>query len=78
MRELETQAYEKGTLVLRTDPEPVVDSGFDIRESQGAIDQDPDLKRRHWIRKVEVLQGLLQRVERYKALNSLGKSANTR
>ena len=71
VRELEGQAYEKGTLVLRTDPETEVGSEFNVRGSRGAIDDDPDYKRRTWIRKIEVLQGMLQRVERYKALNSL-------
>lgn len=74
VQELEAQAYEKGALVLRTDPAPQDEDAFSIRGSLGAIDDDPDMKRRLWIRKIEVLQGLLQRVERYKAVNSLRKS----
>lgn len=57
VRELEVAAYEKGTLVLRTDP------------------SDPQQKRRSWVRKIELLQDLLQRIERYKTLNSLRKSS---
>jgi tetratricopeptide (TPR) repeat protein len=77
VRELEAQAYEKGALVLRTDPPPSNDD-FRIRDSHGAIDADPDLKRRRWIRKIEVLQGMLQQIERYKTLNSLGKNRTNR
>ncbi len=69
VQELEGQAYEKGALVLQTDrkePEPA----FDVRTAGGAIDEDPDLKRERWIRKIETLQGLLQRVERYRALRA--------
>jgi tetratricopeptide (TPR) repeat protein len=71
VQELEAQAYEKGTLVLRTDPQVQFQGDFSVTESQGAIDADPDVKRQRWIRKIEVLQGLLQQVERYKTLNSL-------
>jgi tetratricopeptide (TPR) repeat protein len=67
VQELEVKAYEKGTLVLRTDP-PKPAAGFDVRSAQGAIDADPALKRAQMIRKVEFLQGLLQRVERYKSV----------
>lgn len=62
--ELEEQAYEKGTLVLRTDT--AVSEGFHIQSAQSAIDEDPARKKRARIRKIELLQSLLQRVERYR------------
>jgi tetratricopeptide (TPR) repeat protein len=62
VRELEVQAYEKGTLVLTSDT-----STGNVHPS------DLDPPRHRWIRKIEALQGLLQRVERYKTLNSLRK-----
>lgn len=66
VQELEAQAYEKGTLILQNDPVPEIASGFDVRPAQLAIDDDPQLQRARWIRKVELLQTLLQRVERYR------------
>ncbi|OFZ18403.1 MAG: hypothetical protein A2X94_15035 [Bdellovibrionales bacterium GWB1_55_8] len=67
VRELEAQAYQKGTLVLRTDP--VADlSGFQEKSAQDAMHEAPDLKRSRWIRRIELLQEMLQRVERYRAL----------
>lgn len=67
--ELEVQAYEKGTLVLRTDPRQE-ESHFNVMQTSEAIDEDPDVKKRRWVNRIELLQGLLQKVERYKALNS--------
>jgi predicted Zn-dependent protease len=70
--ELEVQAYEKGTLVLRTDPRKPAheESQFNVMQTSDAIDEDPDVKKRRWVGNIELLQGLLQKVERYKALNS--------
>ena len=70
--ELEVQAYEKGTLVLRTDPRKSAheESQFNVMQTSEAIDEDPDVKKRRWVGNIELLQGLLQKVERYKALNS--------
>ena len=67
--ELEVQAYEKGTLVLRTDPRKE-EVHFNVMQTSEAIDEDPDVKKRKWVGSIELLQGLLQKVERYKALNS--------
>lgn len=69
VHELEEQAYQKGTLVLRTDPEPERASStddFDVQPAAKAIDSDPGLKRRDWMRRVEFLQSLLQKIERYR------------
>jgi tetratricopeptide (TPR) repeat protein len=83
VQELEAQAYEKGTLVLSTDPKPVkefdpeprddIEGDFSMAETAQAIDEDPDMKRKRWVHGIEVLQSLLQKVERYKALNSIRK-----
>lgn len=65
VQELESQAYAQGGVVLRTDPDPQT---VDFREKniKNAIDQDPARARLNWIKKVEVLQSALQRVERYR------------
>jgi len=67
--ELETQAYDKGLLVLRSDPEPL--PTFDIRSAQAALTDDPQVKRLQKIKRIERLQGLLQKVERYRMRNKL-------
>lgn len=68
VQELESQAYDDGALVLRTDPvpSPTLESGFTEAAAGGAIDQDPDRKRGEWMRRIELLQAMLQRVERYR------------
>lgn len=66
VQELEAQAYEKGAMVLRTDPKPEPLPSFEVRGAQSALGEDPSLKRAAWIRKIETLQGLLQKVERYR------------
>lgn len=65
VRELETQAYEKGTLVLTTTPVKTMD--FSVTDARSAIDEDPDLKRRRWMKRVELLQDLLIRLDRYRS-----------
>jgi tetratricopeptide (TPR) repeat protein len=67
VRELETQAYEQGALVLRTDPEPFPE--FQEKKVQNVFSEDPAQKLAVRIKKVEFLQTLLQRVERYRAEN---------
>jgi tetratricopeptide (TPR) repeat protein len=74
VKELENQAYEKGTLVLRTDPPPPAKvDGFNVRPARGAIDSDPEViqekKKAGLIRKIEFLQDMLQKLERYKGLS---------
>jgi tetratricopeptide (TPR) repeat protein len=64
VRELEAQAYQKGTLVLRTDSEPAPE--FDVRPLEGAIDDAPEVKLKEWMGKIEKLQAMLQSVERYR------------
>lgn len=64
VQELEAQAYERGAMVLRQDPEPMPE--FTVQSAQFAFQEDPNAKQGDWIRRIETLQGLLQRVERYK------------
>ena len=71
VEELEIQAYEKGALVLRTDPEPTPGlAAFEEKSAPEAIDSDPGLRRQAWARRVETLQTLLLRVERYRVKSS--------
>lgn len=69
VKELEAKAYENGVLVLRSDPAV---TGFE--EGRGALHQfgvSEPVKtagtRDQWARKVEKLQGLLLKVERYRS-----------
>jgi predicted Zn-dependent protease len=71
VQEIEAQAYEKGALVLRTDPRPDAVPDFTVQEAGSAIGSDPEFKRRQWIRRIERLQGMLQRVERYRSDHSV-------
>lgn len=66
VQELEVQAYEKGTLVLRTDPKRPELVDFSEQPAQNAIESDPSVRKERWIAKIEKLQDLLQRVERYR------------
>jgi predicted Zn-dependent protease len=65
--ELEAQAYEGGALVLRTDTQPTPLPEFSEQKAQSAIASDPGLRRRTWVRKVEILQQMLLGVERYRS-----------
>jgi hypothetical protein len=65
VRELEKDAYEKGTLVLRKDPEEQ-SPHFAVKPSHLALAQDPEAVRRKFVRRIEFLQDLLLRVERYR------------
>lgn len=69
VQELEGQAYEQGTLVLRTDPKPkpAPVPEFKVSTALQAVEGDPAIKRTQWIKKIEFLQTLLQRVERYRS-----------
>jgi predicted Zn-dependent protease len=68
VKELENQAYERGILVLRTDTvQPSKNEGlFNISPASVAIQEDPDAKHRFRMRRIETLQNLLQKVERYR------------
>ncbi|MGZ3687092.1 MAG: tetratricopeptide repeat protein [Bdellovibrionota bacterium] len=66
VKELEAQAYERGALVLRTDPKPEPLPSFHVQSAKTAIAEDPNRKLAERIRKIELLQTMLQRVERYR------------
>jgi tetratricopeptide (TPR) repeat protein len=78
VQELEAQAYEQGSLVLRTDPKPRKPPrpkiepvpNFDVKPAGSAIADDPHVARARWVRRIETLQNMLQRVERYRNLSS--------
>ncbi len=69
VQELEAQAYEKGALVLRSDSDSF--SEFSIRRLEGLILDDPVNQKATRIKKIEILQNLLQKVERYRIISSL-------
>jgi len=64
VQELEAQAYEDGAMVLRTDNAQLPE--FDVLSAQNAIRGDPRLKNSARVKKIELLQSMLQRVERYR------------
>lgn len=72
VQELEVQAYEQGALVLRADPAPqpaeIGESAaqYSIERASKAIDADPRLQREEWMKRIEFLQMLLQKVEKYR------------
>lgn len=68
--ELEAQAYSHGALVLRTDP--VKQKGqFDIQPANQALGSDEKTNRARDVKRIQVLQSLLLKVERYR--HSLGR-----
>lgn len=68
--ELEAQAYSHGALVLRTDP--VKQKGqFDIQPASQALGSDEKTNRARDVKRIQVLQSLLLKVERYR--HSLAK-----
>lgn len=75
VEELEAQAYEKGSLILRNDPVVSKQSEFAILSASSAIQEDPARKMTQKIEKIELLQTLLQRVERYRILTELAKES---
>lgn len=64
VQELESQAYERGALVLQT--ENAVKSDFNEQPASDAIESDPFRKHTQWVGKIEFLQNLLLKVERYR------------
>lgn len=67
VQELETKAYQDGSLVLRQDA-PEESAAFSIMSAQDVLpgDAEPANVRDRWIRQIEGLQDLLQKVERYR------------
>ncbi|MBI2711964.1 MAG: hypothetical protein HYX41_03725 [Bdellovibrio sp.] len=75
VQELEVQSYEKGALVLKSDPhlEPI--PAYSIEEAGGAISKDPEARIRKRINYIETLQSALQRVARYRAIRDIARTA---
>lgn len=61
--ELEAQAYEDGMLVLRKDPAP---QRMMIKSARDAITGDEQIIKSEHIARIEVLQDVLVRIERYR------------
>jgi len=67
VKELETQSYDQGVLVLQTDPHPAEEiAAFEEKSAGEAISQDTATRKEEWVKKVVKLQDLLQRVARYR------------
>lgn len=64
VREIETKAYEDGALVLQNDPVQL--KSYSIKGALNAISDDPTVRKKEWMRKIEGLQTLLLRVQRFK------------
>lgn len=77
VQELEVQAYQGGALLIKAPENPpnrpnVVSqleeySGFEVKDASRAISEDKGYQRQIWLGRVEKLQGLLQKIERYKS-----------
>ncbi|NDD91768.1 hypothetical protein EBZ37_06760 [bacterium] len=64
VQELETTAYQRAPQSLRKDADQA--SQFESRPAGEVLAADPARKRELWVEKIERLQGLLQKVERYR------------
>ena len=66
VQEIETRAYEDGSLTLHRDSDLSNVSHLRSMSAVEAISHDPLVKKQEWMKKVEVLQGLLMRVQRFR------------
>lgn len=64
VREIEMKAYEDGALVLQKDPFPL--KNYSVKGAENAIGSDPEVRKTEWIKRIELLQGMLLRVQRFK------------
>jgi len=69
VQDLEQQAYSKGALVLRTD----TPTNFQEKPLSEALAHSPEARQKKWILKVELLQSLLQKIERYRMVQAFQK-----
>jgi len=67
VKEIEMKAYEDGALVLQNETSQL--KSFSIKGAMKAISDDPLIKKREWMKKVEGLQAMLLRVQRFKLAN---------
>ena len=64
VREIEEKAYEDGVLVLQNDPVKL--KSYSVKGASNAISDDPAVKKKEWMKKIEGLQTMLLRVQRFK------------
>ncbi len=64
VQELESRAYEGGALVLQSENARKID--FNEQPASAAIESDPIRKHDLWVKKIEFLQDLLLKVDRYR------------
>ena len=67
VQELEDQAHKKGLVPLRADQHPS-DEAYRVVSVQGVMSHSPEVKQAHRINRVEKLQQVLQKIERYRIL----------
>ena len=64
VKEIEIKAYEDGVLVLQNDPIQL--KSYSVKGALSAISDDPIVKKQEWMKKIEGLQTMLLRVQRFK------------
>jgi tetratricopeptide (TPR) repeat protein len=64
VKEIEVKAYEDGALVLQNDPVQL--KSYSVKGASNAISDDPVVRKKEWMKKIEGLQTLLLRVQRFK------------
>lgn len=64
VQEIETRAYEEGSLVLQKDPIPL--KNYRVKSAGDALSQDPEVRKKEWVKRVELLQGMLLKVQSFK------------
>jgi tetratricopeptide (TPR) repeat protein len=67
VQEIESRAYEDGALVLQKDPIPL--RSYSVKDASQAISGDPAVRKKEWIKRIELLQTCLIRVQRFKLAN---------
>ncbi len=64
VQEIETKAYEDGALVLQKGPTPL--RAYAVKNAPEAISTDPEVRKKEWVHRVESLQSMLLRVQRFR------------
>lgn len=72
VQEIESKAYEDGSLVLQKDPVQLKSlNHFSVKGANDALSHDPEVVRTEWVKRVEILQSLLIRVQRFRLAKSV-------
>jgi tetratricopeptide (TPR) repeat protein len=74
--ELEAQAYAQGVLVLRRDPVPQYADQFRVKSASQVFGEAPEAVKLQKIKRIESLQELLLRVQRYRVRVELRAGAS--